>query len=255
MVQYIFEDNVESPVSKLLCECANGNNMHFSNGNVLLYSTIENIREKYPNDIIKVFVDVPPNRNSLIALYDSLCQKYNRFPNIYIIPYICVEYVVLNMLYRYNYLIVEGNLKIFAENTIGKFQWDKILERYREDEYIKESLEHAYKYILSNTSMKCMRNDTKSYVHGLFYINDCNCDRKYCSKLNCTDNLKLKSERLYTSLPTYDVVDDLHIKYWNDNYIKYELTDMTDVYNKIQIMYSEICESMKLQKMFVNIKE
>jgi hypothetical protein len=254
VVRYIFEDNGNSPISKLLCKCAN-NNMYFSNGNELLYDTIECIREKFPNDIIKVYVDVSPSSRHLEALYDSLCRMYNKYSNIYIIPYICIEYVVLKMLYEYGYLVFGGELANLIENTVAKFQWNNVPDKYKDNEYIKSSLEHTYKFILSNISLKCMWNDTRNYVHGLFYLQDCSCDRKYCKTLNCTDNLRLKAERLYTTLPSYDAFDDEQIKFWNEQHIKYKLLCMREVYDNVQNMYDEICVSMKLQRFYVNIKE
>jgi hypothetical protein len=254
VVHFIFEDNGNSPISKLLCRCAN-KNMHFSNGNSYLYDTIECIHEKYPNDIIKVYIDVSPNRRPLVALYDSLCRMYNKSENIYIIPYICIEYVVLKMLYEYGYLVSNGDLGNLVENTVTKFNWNNVPDKYKENDYIMASLEHTYKFILGNISLKCMWNDTKNYVHGLFYLQDCNCDRKYCKTLDCRDSLRLKSERLYTSLPTYDAFDDEQIKYWNEHHIKYKLSGMREVYDKLQNIYDEVCESMKVPRVYVNYKD
>jgi hypothetical protein len=43
-------------------------------------------------------------------------------------------------------------------------------------EVVGSSLEHAYKYILSNLTAKCLHNDSSGVVNGKFYMEDCNCD-------------------------------------------------------------------------------
>lgn len=77
--------------------------------------------------------------------------------NVFIIPIICVEYYILKMFVHYNYITYNAKTGNYIKYLVKDFRWDLLPENEKKDISMK-SLEHVYKFILSNQNLKCMHN-------------------------------------------------------------------------------------------------
>lgn len=119
-------------------------------------------------------------------------------------------------------------------------------------QYVLDSLEHLYKDIFKYVR-QCQKNkfNYKNGVHdtssplGIFYIQDCNCNRSVC-KINCNDDILLKAERLYTELPIIALASAEHKKYLQDMGIQCRQLDNKDIRKERQTFYDKICNSMQV---------
>jgi hypothetical protein len=98
--------------------------------------------------------------------------------------------------------------------------------------------------------MKCFHN-VNGDIDGKFYKEDCNCEEKYCQTLKCRDGLKLKAERLYTTLPIVKAINNEIIEYWDSIGIQHGDCDIETAFEKIQDKYDKICDSMNIDDFIV----
>ena len=237
MYQFIFEDNGNTPSSKLLKESYNGDNIHFSFSNRYLVNKVDELISKGFKDII-VFVDVVPNNDNTISLYKSLSdEKYGNeeWGNVIIVPIICIEYFLAKLCLDNGYFGDGYKDRLAVKYLVNDFCWDKIPEKYK-----SISLEKLYKrlFIDNKVNKECLINISS---YGRFYKDDCN-----CCELS-TDTLSKKAELLYTSLPIFDVIDSMHeniIKKLSISTEEADIAKFSEIHNKF---YNYICKTMGIK--------
>lgn len=237
---FVFEDHESSPVSQLLLASINGSCFKFSGGVSRLHKTVqEGYNEK---DNYYVLLDVVPNNPITIDWYRKLKKSFKGYSNVFLLPIVCIEYYVLHMLVTYGYIPNSAILQGVV------FDFDaSVVKAYVGTIGCKESLEKVCKNIVSSLADLCKRNTNKSdnNIYGLFYREDCICDRKFC-KEDCNDSLKLKAERLYCSLPLFDVVDDKHKEYLSSVGISTTTVSYVDVFDRQKKLYDDISRKLGL---------
>lgn len=202
-IKIIFEDNENTPSSILLRKCSNGENIIFANGASRVRGTLEKVYNE--EDYFIVLYDLVPDNGMTIMLYRALKEAVNIYSNVVVIPIVCIEQIILRMLDDLGYLTKTKITINLIDNLVSKFSWSNLTEEDKK-EISGKSLEKVYKLILNNQLDKCFvnSNDTSKRVEtGRFYKEDCACNRKYC-RFDCTDNLKIKAERLYSWLPVFE---------------------------------------------------
>ncbi len=250
---FIFEDSILTPSSALLKASYNGGNIHFSEGCSNMQSKLEAVYNS--EDEFYIFYDVPPNNSVAVDSYTNLCEELFIYGNVYVIPIICIEYYILKMFIKYNYGNFKKSIIDLVDNLVKDFNANGIIEMNKlPSDYIKASLERVYKHILDEQNAQCFRNHNRYDEHGniiedkvlgKFYKEDCDCERKYC-RLNCTDSVSLKAERLYTSLPVFDV-DNIEYRALLESYDIFT-RDITidEVLDNCQQLLDEICDVMSI---------
>lgn len=262
---FIFEDSDSSPCSLLLKSSYNGSNLRFAGGSNAsnMLRAIENCISEGHEDII-VFFDLPPNNSHTYNNYERLLEglEAKGYFNVRIFPIICIEHIILQMLNRYGYLVVADKNEDLVKNLISGFDYqDTAVQSFIVgSSYDKDSLEHLYKHLLSTLASKCMLNKFKrksngeidiNGISGVFYIKDCDCDRKYC-KPSVTDSLELKAERMYTELPVYDVVDSSHTALLDKFGINSTPVNIPTAYEITIDFLNHVCDSMGIERLLID---
>jgi len=198
MYAFVFEDNIDTPSSRLLKESYNSKNIYFSGSNSKLISKTNSVLKQGYDGVI-LFVDVSPNNGSTIGVYNSLVahkKKISRWSSVVIVPIICIEFYIAKMCVKYNYFGSEYIDNDIIRYMVNDFDWDNC-------PYKNKSLEKVYKipFSRSNYNKECLIN---SNSFGRFYTQDCNC----CDISK--DSLSKKANLFYSTLPVYDVVDEHH---------------------------------------------
>jgi hypothetical protein len=228
-----------------------GEYIHFSNGNYQLTTKAYELLESDGDNKVYIFVDCPPNEYYVRLTYESLCLEFARNENVEIFPIICLEEITLKMLntyYKIPYAKADLNL---VNNIVFDFNWKNVENKFKNDSYINESLEHAYKHILSNLTAKCLHNHEDG-IRGKFYLNDCNCERQYCNALKSDDCLDIKAERLYTSLPICIPKNDEVSVIWNGIGIHLAEQNVENAKLAMRYKYKIICESMEVENIEIS---
>lgn len=234
----VFEDNEQSPVSKLLESCRYGGRLYFSEGNDLLSLKVEELIEEGYDEFI-VFIDLVPDNKSTKNLYLTISSDLDElamFNNVKIslIPIFCIEYVVLSYI---------------KENNFGTYKDRKILDVYLQD--IKKlysdisgaSLEKKYKSLLNGRLSNCLHNiKGQRSVIGMFYNCDCDCEKFHCY---CKCQIGEKAERLYLSLPIVFSEED-YLQYLKKLRIQFEECSISSIKEDIRMLYKEVCLSLNL---------
>ena len=78
----LFEDNEKSPSSILLKSLSCKIDFEFSNGNESLQSKLNSIYDGERRFIM--FVDYPPNKENLVTLYRTLCNRNRKHKNVFL---------------------------------------------------------------------------------------------------------------------------------------------------------------------------
>lgn len=253
-IKFVFEDGDNTPSSILLKSGYHGSNIYFSGGCGMLYDKACSIQE--PGDIVYMFYDVSPNYQKTVDGYNEVIRiiRQDNIKDMYVIPIICIEYHIWKMLYKYNYITMVGkNKDVFIDNLVKDFNWQKLMSyNLNLTTYVTESLEHMYKNLFKDVR-QCQKN-TFNYRNGVrdvssplgrFYVVDCNCNRSEC-KIDCTDNLLLKAERLYTELPIIAVESEEHKEYLKNMGICCKGITLSDIRKERQEFYDKICNSMNI---------
>lgn len=239
-------------ISKLLLESSSGKSSIFSAGCDKIAATL--LANYNKNDTFYIFYDLSPNNKETVDGYTNLVEFVECYDNVYVFPIICIEYIVLKILDRYNCLLPNKNTKDLVDGIIKDFDWDKVSTQHKMDTYIGSSLEHACKHILNSQRMRCMLNvntlESNNTVNGKYYLSNCDCDRKFC-KLNCCDSRTLKAERLTLTLPICHVNDVNQYALWYSLGIVVNNTSIVEVLENIQTFYNKICDSMKLERVIL----
>ena len=260
MKKILFEDASNTPSSVLLNSSVYGENIYFSEGCSKILDKCISIMN--PDDTIYILYDVSPNNTNTRTGYNKLKEaiRENGLKNVYVIPIICIEYYICQMFYKFHYFNYSKNLSDLIDNLVKTFNYNEVLDRISKDKNLSESLEHIYKHIIENQGMICIHNKfrydsngktrIKNDPRGIFYVKDCNCDRRYC-KINSTDSLELKANRLYTELPIYIVDSNDKQTILKEMQIEIYPTTIDEVLQKQQDFYDNICEEMGINSIKV----
>lgn len=273
-VKLLFEDGNETPSSILLKHCGYGNNIYFSDGSSNLFNKLKEIYEEADNII--VFFDVPPNNKLAVKSYynfiDIVKRELPYYKNISVIPIICIEYYICKFLRAYDYLYTKNTVvSEMVKYAVVDFRYEEILKVLPlNNKKARQTIEKVYKYIIANLELPCMRNEFKylpntkirdnKKMWGAFYEKDCNCYqvtyaegynyRQIHCDIKCTDELRLKAERLYCLLPVF-VVNDSNSVFIKEMGIRLKHVGIQDVISKMQIFFNEICDTMGEPKIYV----
>lgn len=246
----IFEDSDSTPSSLLLKSSFNGKNIYFSNGCGKIASLYNGI------DDLCVFYDVSPNNPKTTQGYNDLKQIIvtNSWHKVVLLPIVCVEYIMIVMFDKYNYIGKQSNDNEEILNfVIRNFDWDKLSLNIKNNSFgTEESLEHICKRFISNQRMQCLHNSFKydeaanhrmPSILGIFYEKDCDCERKYCY-IDSTTSLREKAERLYVQLPLCPIISEEHRNLIKDYGIKVVEEEIGVIRQKQQDYCNYICRKM-----------
>lgn len=236
----VFEDNEESPVSKMLKSCVYGSRIYFSGGSGVLVSTVKKLISKGYNEIL-VYIDVVPDNEDTLDMYLTVNTWLTKLAivndvKIALIPIFCIESVVLSFI---------------ASDSFGNSKDKMLLGIYLKDvkklyEDIKgSSIEKKYKSLLNGKMSYCLHNTSgRKSVVGKFYRCDCDCEEFSCY---CKCSVGEKSERLYVSLPVVYAEEDYiaKIKELGVNVLE---CDIESVKEDISRMYKGICLALNIRE-------
>ena len=206
----IFEDNKKVPLSQLLLGYIPkefGCELHFSDGSAKLGDKICKILDKdLSNDcIILGFLDVVPDNDETMQQYKSDCDEFRDCSNVYIIPIICAEYMVLSYLCDIEFNWANKDASNLLNYIIKVKDWrtpDKLGIMPKSKKIT--SLETLYKYVLSidsyNKYDRCLINVNRESrpLYGEFYRSACICDD--CTR--CSLDRESKALGIFSKYPT-----------------------------------------------------
>ncbi len=254
-VVMLFEDNEKSASSRLLKAGYNGKYIKFSGG----YNKLKNkLEESYNNvDIFIVFIDVAPNNPFTVQFYESFLRHdyVKSRPNIYVVPIICIEYYLFWSVYELGYIKCNNNSTVIAKRyLIDEPNFSELRMHFKKR---SSSIEKLYKIFFdknpSYNNTMCMINGEPSNDMGFYYLIDCkSCTIKDCP-LGCNDSLSLKAERLYTSLPVFDVVDDNHKCLLESFDISFKDLSPENLLCNLQEFYTNICDVFDFPPIIVRL--
>ena len=235
----LFEDNENTPSSKLLKKSMYGNNIMFSGSNSLLSREAEKLKSKGNNVII--FIDLAINNHRTKQLYEDLSDKYEDDEHVLVLPIICIEYYILKMLCSHGFL----EFKVFQTEEIQSLLQSFVVDITGES--IDKSLEKQYKHILSEIGNKkhCYINKTpNNTLRGQFYSCGCPCNKSYCTDYRDA-SIDYKAESLYSTLPVF-FVDEAYRKHFKSLGLNLDIqgTTLKDAFNELVRLYT------KLQKFY-----
>lgn len=238
IVNLIFEDSGEMPISKLIKDAYDCDKVvsYFAEGNAMSSEFFKRVEDK--KAITIVFCDVVPDNVDTGAKYVNICKLASRvFDNFYVYPIFCIEYVFLTVFKQHASLSGE-----FAEALWGM--------RISADLLCGKSFEKLCKRCLNEHTKACMRNKWNKYKTNPFYTGDCLCSngREACTTLTYQN----KCTELVVGLGTF-YQDYLKQKY-TGNYrtISYEQSLKT-----VFQYYSNLCKKYELSGLKVtnNVNE
>lgn len=228
MYKIFFEDNPNSPVSKLLSSSYLGKFMYFSEGISSLPRLLNDFVK--PSDEVYVFVDVVPDNGGTVRWLRIIEAEFSEQKNVHAIPIFCIEYVVLKMLTYYGY--VEDS------NVSKAVHIDEMTSTFK---FKEKTLEKLYKRLLSGSQRLCMHNKCSADKprQGMFYTKDCDCLEKFCS-LHCSDSLSLKAERLVSKLPCFPTNAEYKSLLASYGILLHDV-EIANVLHEIQEFYTSVC--------------
>ena len=164
---------------------------------------------------------------------------------------------------KYHYFYTRNAIALeMIDKLVKTFDWENISDAIKNDQYIRESLEHAYKNILDLQRMPCVHNHfqydkndmTRNLLspEGIFYEKDCVCERMFCS-IDCKDTITMKAERLYSLLPATVVRNEEYRKLFFDLGIDVEDKTLEAIKAERQEFYKMVCSNMKLKMPKISI--
>lgn len=260
-MKIIFEDNKDTPSSILLSKSYYGDSIKFSGGarslGKLIYQYID-------SDDVLVFVDVSPDNVYTVRTYNSLNDEFEKYISsgrLFIIPIICIEYIILTALIRHKYLDTSNNLllqKLVVSFEYSNIQVQSIIHEKlfsTTSEKSKPTLEKLYKAMLKAEAARysCLQNksikNNQKASSGIFYTLDCKCDPKYCKlgtvsnqALTC-ESLESKAEKVFTSLPII-FADSSYLRYLTKLGIAFKKDTVSDILKDIKTHFGIICSEL-----------
>lgn len=161
----IFEDNQNSPISKLIKQIM-GPRCAFAGRNEDMASII-NYYANSGEDVI-CYVDCVPDNPNTENLYLKLLRLYSGYDNVYILRIPCIEFIVLQLLLSLNVLDR-------ANEDVKKFCMS--LSSYG-IEYSAKSYERFCKGVLNASRKICVKNTIPRHMYNFisWYESECVCD-------------------------------------------------------------------------------
>lgn len=231
MVKFIFEDSEFAPVSHLLAFAYDEGRVFFSNGNSRIIQKLNKVYNT--DDFFIIFMDVPPNNKAIVRMYkqyaDTIRLKFKN--NVVIVPIICIEYFVLNMLLDYGLCQVSSSFEQLKRCLLV----DKDVSVGLNYEC---SVEKLYKSLLNNQSLGCLPNKQK---YGEFYKFACPCSRVLCGG-NVSLDLFDKSVKLWGKLPVFDDV----FKSSLDKDVSCHHADISDILLNVSKSFESLCNQLNV---------
>lgn len=246
---FVFEDNENTPSSKLLRQNIEGVRFCFSNGAYHVAQLVEDLcnEEGSSNYEIMVFIDyVPMNYytyDSYITLLDIKEELYwKKNTKIYILPIVCIEFYILKMLSSFYEFEISERFSDLYDSLITDLSFDHaVLKEFT-------SLEKAYKFLLQQSKKRCMINknsENKVRIEGYFYKYDCvDCGRRLCANKKNSVVLKEKAMHMYTSLPVFIIVSEEQKKYMEELGISIEYNSVEEVVEELRRFIKSIFRKM-----------
>ena len=243
-MRIIFEDSPMSHISRLFCGSSAGKHMRFGSG---YRGIVAAVREALADgEGAMVYVDVSPSIQSTGEMYSKIRNRFVKYDNVIVIPIICAEYILLRMLVHYGYL---NDLRKNDE-VLDKFVVGYITELSNGLVNKEVSLEKTCKHLIKNHLPDCMQNSQT--WPGRFLCGDCGCDICDIADTAFTDDFKVKAERLYASLPLFFMSGGMeYTKVLDSCGAKYNITSLEDAITNIDKFYTELYDSMGLEKTFI----
>lgn len=229
-IKFVFEDNETVPISMLLKKSYNGDNIFFSSGCANILSKAIEIQTE--NDFIIMYYDVAPNNVKTVKGYENLRMtiKANNIKNMIVVPIICIEYITLRMLDKYNQLLISSKYKDAYNYLVKDLDWGTYVNTCNPNSYILESIEHFYKSVLTQMQTQICKHNSHNYIGNTGH----------------KDKVALKAERLYFELPLSIIVNKMHRKYIESLGIGFSDTKLIDVENERKLFYDKLCANMKV---------
>lgn len=141
-------------------------------------------------------MDVSPDNINTASLYNYLCSNYDDYTNVYVIPIICIEFVVLRWLHIYF-----SNLEAAVPDAIKLLNMTDLVKL--KQNYGANSLEILSKRVLlkyAECYKSCFLNKAN---RGNFYTQSCPCNLIACTIPVTSMPLQDKADSLYAQLPMY----------------------------------------------------
>lgn len=234
----IFEDSAEAPISRLLSNINYGDDINFAYSSSKISTLISTFND---NEDIIVYYDLVPDNDGTILLLNEIVDfvENNVFnKNVYIVPMICIKYILLKMIW--GYMKTTSDIGFDIQKVIVNS--DKFDYEYLREISSGSSLEKRYKYILNGKLGTCFVNKSNIYKNtkghkGRFYKYDCDCTKCY---LIHKFKLVEKAELLYLNLPMIvkkDINDRIAEKYD----IKLQSNDYNSMLKLIYDFYKDMC--------------
>ncbi len=228
-VKFIFEDNENMLTSILLhTHSFNSKNIYFTSSNSRIIKLLGKVYN--PNDMFIIVMDYVPNNSQVQRIYDDIRIKAvslsHNSKNIVLLPTICFEQVILDMLLCYNYV----NLDIDLANAIRNRDIGYLLT-FRSGHV---NLEHNFKFVLNKMLDTKFKNISKSS------------DGAETSFYN-TGDLVLKAEQLYSCLPFVHVVSPQHKEYIIANCINEFTLNIDQAVLKSNSMFYDIFTEFNME--------
>lgn len=245
----IFEDNEKSPISGLLHSCIAGEHIIFADGN----KSVECEIKEHLNEDVIAFFDVPPNNWSVVSEYYRLVEEFEIYENVWIVPIICIEYSVLQMLIHFGY--AQDILLRRIQTGFTKEGYANNLKDMDDGHRKKAvgSLEQYCKQLLITSKIQCLSNKMQDRK-GAFYKADCDCVGE--CPLARKEVRKIKAEQLYVSLPVFYVRDIEHRQILES--LGVELGDILS-YNEMickrKNFFDGICEELGFNKLVFTYRD
>ena len=243
-MKIIFEDSRKSPISRLLLGSSAGKDMIFCEGYRGMPKAIKSAIKNGEDAI--VYIDVSPHNENTSGMFDKINSIDSNGHKVIIVPIICAEYILLRMLVHYGYLddickndseLLELIIGYVVELTNGVIGEGKSLER-------------VCKHIIENHLPWCLQN--KQNKPGKFLCKDCDCEVCDLLEKGCTDGFRVKAERLYASLPLFFMPGGMeYTKVLDSCGAKYSITSLEDAITNIDKFYTELYNSMGIEKTFI----
>lgn len=240
MVHIIFEDHPNTPTSLLLKESIVGDLMYFAGGcrinNLLtdLYNT---------DDIFYIYLDLVPNNEETINNYYLINKiiRNENMSNVYIFPIICIEYIFLRSLIRYN---ISNELDIVFNSIASVIQTNS-------DNLTLEKL-YKKELILLYTKYKCFKN--KQNKKGYYYTMACKCSNTPTCRRDVADkSIPYKADYFYTTLYPFYIPDNM-ISYLSEvGIFTNPNLSIHGIYTNIQNFYDNVCDLLNVDRLVLEV--
>lgn len=198
---YIFEDNKQDDIQRLICYLyrfmpAVDTYFHWVQGASNILHTIKSIGNE---DEIFVFMDLVPDNPSTAEIYMDIRRIYKKGYNVLVFPIPCAEYFMIKALCNLN--IQKTNQELLSLLNEEVYYSSSLLDTLENQRYIT-SFERYCKIMLKHLDSECgykSNNEDRIYdrLKGRFYRKDCS----MCDGCSMEYTLQRKAEELLHNYP------------------------------------------------------